>query len=109
MKKIYCTTTKKRSLHHVVSAHKMNIVTEFLNDHHMNVFESPGNSPDLYSVENAWNFEKTKLKWRYDQYQWSAAGSQKIWITWTPTTDFMPEMISSGNKGSWNMTKYWLT
>jgi len=25
----------------------MNIVTEFLNDHHMNVFESPGNSPDL--------------------------------------------------------------
>ena len=43
-------------------AYNSKSVSKFLTEYNIKVFKSPGNSPDLNPIENAWNYLKTKFQ-----------------------------------------------
>ena len=62
-------------------AHRSRVVKKRLKDNHVPVLECPRNSPDLYPIENAWNYMKNKVQEAHStNIQTSKEVLMKLWV-----------------------------
>ncbi|KAJ1308287.1 hypothetical protein OPQ81_004001 [Rhizoctonia solani] len=96
------------------SAHKAKIVQDWFQEHGLEVFEWPANSPDLNPIENLWELIKRELY----SYDTPASGMLELWTrvqeVWDKVTtqqcqdliESMPRRIQACIKAGGGPTKY---
>ncbi|KAJ1304038.1 hypothetical protein OPQ81_008446 [Rhizoctonia solani] len=96
------------------SAHKAKVVQDWFQEHGLEVFEWPANSPDLNPIENLWELIKRELY----SYDTPASGMSELWTrvhkVWDKVTtqqcqdliESMPRRIQACIKAGGGPTKY---